>query len=147
MKKVLAILALCASSAMAQDVAWDAASSEACLMHTGNDERCFGLSATICIEAGGNMSALGMEGCIQAEHDYWSERLLAVQKAYAKAAPTLAENLQTLEAAWVQLRDAKCDLAADKYFDAAFARIAKTQCAMKETARQALFLEASISER
>ena len=145
--RLVAFLLLGASSALAQEAKWDAASTEACLMHTGNDARCFGLSATICIETGGNYTSLGMADCISAEHDYWAERMNAVFSVFVKADPMLAEDLQTMQSAWEQMRDAKCVIASAKYLDESFASIARTQCHMKETARHALYLETSLQER
>ncbi|MBF9034218.1 DUF1311 domain-containing protein [Rhodobacterales bacterium HKCCE2091] len=152
---VLAILA--AAPALAQDLAFSEAATEACLADGAEPrESCPGRSAGACIEdTEGGYSTVSMGACIWAEYQYWDDRLNAsYQELVARSEDADAENaasglaiasqeqaLREMQRAWIVFRDTACDFERSLWGGGTGAGPAGADCLMQETARQVFRLD------
>ncbi|MEQ3625286.1 MAG: lysozyme inhibitor LprI family protein [Celeribacter sp.] len=160
-KSVVFVAALAGGPAMAQDLVFETAPTEACLARTGVDPRsCIGLAATACTEATpGGYTTVVTGGCADRELSYWDRRLnLAYQALRPRLADMDAANampgrdlpsaeiaLRDMQRAWISYRDARCSYVAAQYGGGTGASPAFLFCMMHETAEQALDLEADLA--
>ncbi len=135
--------------ATAQEMAFTPDATEACLAG-GGGEACIGASAQLCISAPDGYSTVGMGYCLDAEREYWDarlndtyQRLVAEEAARdAGAAPPLVASLRAMQRAWIGFRDATCDYERAQWGGGTGQGPATAACLMRETARQAMRLEA-----
>ena len=125
----------------------DADIAAACLAKAGADakpalrEACIGALASPCIGDEGARTPADVIACLERETHVWDGRLNAAYRAsLAKAAPAAAGSLRSVERAWIVWRDAAC---AHPYavFQGTMASPMMADCIMKETGRQALWVE------
>ena len=158
----LFLLILLALPAMAQDVAFDTAATEACLATDAPAESCIGLAADACRrDTDGGDTTVGMGACLAAEVAYWDASLNAAYDAlrvrtraidaesldYGFEVPSQAEALQAMQRAWIPFRDAACDYERSKWGGGTGQGPAGAACLLRQTARQALALEDDLAER
>lgn len=158
MRWMIALLAL-TGSAMAQDVPFDPAVPEQCEANgpeLAEREACIGQGANLCMDRmEGGHSTMGMNGCLDAELQYWDGRLNAhYREAMARAKAFDAdmataqngllsseETLREMQRAWIAYRDAKCDFVRSQWSGGTGQGPAMLSCLMVETGRQALWLQ------
>ncbi len=158
------LLALLAAPATAQDLAFSADATEACL--AGADtlharEACVGASADVCMETTDGQTTYGMGFCINAEYEHWDGRLntayqalMALETATADELKTLgsaaaspAAALRDMQRAWITWRDAACLYEYSQWGGGTGAGPASGACMMSLAGRQALALEDRLSGR
>lgn len=152
-------LTLLPGAAFAQDgLVFSPQATEACFAEEGYAEDCIGLSANQCMtDTFGGESTAGMGGCLDAEWQYWDDRLNAAYgEAMAQAksmdadkmdfAPSQAEALQAMQRLWIPYRDGQCDYVRSQWGGGTGGGPASLECLMTLTARQALFLESATQE-
>lgn len=142
----------------AQDLTFDTIHTTACLVEAteyGQRLNCIGASANQCMETSeGGYSTYGMSGCLSEEYAYWDQRLNIAYKALKEitkardldkfeTAPSQSEALLDMQRAWIPFRDAKCDFERSEWGGGTGGGPATYSCLMYETAKQALYLEAS----
>ena len=119
-------------------------------------EQCIGVAASACMEnTEGGHSTMGMNGCLDAEWQYWDGRLNAhYSQAMAQAKDfdadmataengllSAEETLRGMQRAWIAFRDAKCDYVRSQWSGGTGQGPAMLSCLMVETGRQALWLQ------
>ncbi|MBS8226553.1 DUF1311 domain-containing protein [Vannielia litorea] len=119
-------------------------------------EQCIGWAANACMEnTQGGGSTMGMNGCLDAEWQYWDTRLnqhykeaMARAKAFDVDMATrengllsAADSLRDMQRAWIAFRDAKCDFVRSQWSGGTGQGPAMLSCLMQETGRQALWLQ------
>jgi uncharacterized protein YecT (DUF1311 family) len=153
------LLALGLSPAAAQDLRFDAAASEQCLIntgHAGNKSDCIGVSASICMEQPGGDSTYGMGFCLDSELTYWDGLLndsyqqlrAAMQAADADLPDHLAlqaTSLRDMQRAWIAFRDTRCGYETSLWQGGTGSGPAYLACALQMTGEQALYLSATLS--
>ncbi len=151
---VFAILAL---PALAQEPVFDMAATDACLAE-GGGAACIGRSARACMENsefGGSNVGMGM--CLGQERQTWEDRMgAAYDSVMAKAleadalmatyeniaAPRQVPALEAMQQDWRAYLGSRCEgYVAALWQGGSGTGIAVTECALQETARQALFLQ------
>ncbi|SIN94298.1 lysozyme inhibitor LprI family protein [Vannielia litorea] len=158
MRWILVLLAL-ASPAAAQELAFDPLLAEECEEQRPEfaaREQCIGWAANACMEnTEGGQSTAGMNGCLDAEWQYWDARLnqhyreaiarakgFDVEMATAQNGHLSAEEtLRDMQRAWIVFRDAKCDYVRSQWSGGTGQGPAMLSCLMQETGRQALWLQ------
>lgn len=162
MKRALIALVFCATAgfAAAQDLQFSTQKMESCLGLTSDPVKemlhCVGKAAEACMEASeGGYSTVGMVGCLDAEYQWWDRKLnqtygevmaaaRAADRDKAEHAPSRVEALRAMQRAWIPYRDAKCGFARSEWGGGTGAGPAGVQCLLEETARQTLYLNASL---
>ncbi len=154
---VLAVLA--GSAAWAQPIAFSPEPVESCLAG-GGGEACVGRAAQACIAAPDGGTTVGMGFCYDREREWWDARLndaytrLVAQERAREAemrstgvdAPPILDPLRNMERTWIEFRDAVCDYERATWGGGTGQGPATARCLMRETASQALRLEARLSE-
>ncbi|MEO3413809.1 lysozyme inhibitor LprI family protein [Roseovarius sp. CAU 1744] len=160
MKLLTLALVFLAGSASAQDLVFSPAQTESCLASSAPEQQrlCFGLSAQACMSATpGGHTTVGMAGCLDAERQYWDNRLNAAYQsrmAQAKAVDaemaelgatvsSQADALREMQRAWIPFRDGKCGFEYSQWGGGTGGGPAITACLMNETGEQTLYLENS----
>lgn len=155
--RFLAVLALTAAPAFAQDVVFDTAAIDACFAGGGWEE-CIGSGAGACMQATpGGDSTVGMVGCLDAELSYWDGLLneayaAAVDAAEAEDADPWDENqpsrraaLRDMQRAWIAFRDATCNYEVLEMYGGTGANLLWVDCLMRMTGEQALYLQSALA--
>jgi uncharacterized protein YecT (DUF1311 family) len=160
----VAVWALLAGPAAAQDIGFSPAATEACLAAAGDApgrEVCVGRSAEACAETPDGQTTVGMGFCYGAERDWWDARLNAAYgglirleeagdaelESLGSAAPRSAPALRAMQRAWIGFRDAACAWEVSQWGGGTGGGPAGAACGMEETGRQALALAAELAER
>jgi len=154
---LLAVLMLAPQAVAAQDLPFSMNRTLACLDGAaGPDARraCVGLSADSCIDTPAGGSTVGMAGCLDAERQYWDDRLNASYRALrarerasdADMAGTfghvpLAPALRDMQRAWIGFRDATCAFEAAQWAGGTGQGPATLGCLLRMTGEQTLYLE------
>ncbi len=150
--RALAALLCLAAPAVAQDIRFDIAPTEACVEQGGAAE-CIGEATSACFNATDyGFTTAGMIQCISAEYEWWDARLNRVYrdlKAEFAAqdadmpdyAPDQVEALVEMQRAWIAFRDAKCLSEMAFWGGGTGGGPAHVNCMMYETAEQVLYLE------
>lgn len=163
MKGLLAgLLVLSPVMAGAQELEFDIGHTQACLADAvGPGERadCAGAAARACMETPAGGSTVGMGGCLYMEYEWWDARLNAVYRdvrasdraedaAYGDmpGAGRLAETLREMQRAWIAFRDATCEYERAQWGGGTGGGPAATDCLMRMTAEQVIYLEARRDE-
>ncbi|WP_035025710.1 lysozyme inhibitor LprI family protein [Gemmobacter nectariphilus] len=159
-RPAMIVLALLPAPALAQEMRFSPALTEACLA-AGADEGCAGRAADACMaDNPGGGSTVGMGFCLENERVWWDDRLNAAYKALssihnrqdagARAAgdPQVnrQQSLREMQRAWIGWRDAACAYEAAQWGGGTGAGPAALSCLMEITARQALALESRVME-
>ena len=140
------LLAL-AGPGMAQ-VVFDPAPLAAC-----GSEACVGRAAEACMAATpGGESTVGMNGCLDAERAWWDDLLnreyARLREEAGRVPPgpdgyRLEDGLRDMQRAWIAFRDAACGFRAAIYAGGTIQSTVTYDCHLRETARQALSLQAT----
>jgi uncharacterized protein YecT (DUF1311 family) len=118
-------------------------------------ETCIGTIETPCLETPEGQSTAGMKTCSARETAVWDEKL---NKAYqtlmhgdygqtdaspdgGKTKRTGADLIRDMQRAWLAFRDKKCDVASLPMQGGTGAGVLYGGCYMRETARQAIWLD------
>jgi uncharacterized protein YecT (DUF1311 family) len=105
-------------------------------------EGCVGAVADACLEQGEDPSTFGMADCSKREYLVWDERLNdTYRKMMAELAPEQRRELRDLQRAWIALSDKKCGFYRVMQPEGSIVIPIASYCAMRETGRQAVFLE------
>lgn len=155
--KLSFVFGLLALPALAQELVFDMAATDACLAE-GGGAACIGRSANACMESsdiGG--SNLGMGMCLGQELQAWGDRMSAAyDSVMAKAieadalmatyeniaAPRQVPALEAMQQDWQAYQGSRCEgFVAALWQGGSGTGIAVTECALQETARQAQFLQ------
>lgn len=159
MLRASVLLALLASPAMAQDLAFRVDATQSCLWTVAEGpglRACIGRAAQACMEQPGGSSTIGMEYCLGQELRFWDDML---NEAYGKLMPVMrssdarlpsdlanqASSLRDMQRAWITYRDARCAHEAALWQGGTGARTAYAYCQMDQTGEQALYLSALYS--
>lgn len=116
---------------------------------------CIGRSADACMSKEGGDTTAGMVICLDAEREFWDDKLNAAYRArmssalaadadmasMSMAAVSLAQSLREMQRAWIVYRDAACLYEQAQWMGGTAGGPAAMACTMHETARQALKLE------
>jgi len=158
----MAVLALLAGPAGAQDIPFSPEATESCLAAATAEggglaarEACIGKSADACIDTPDGYSTVGMSYCLDQERQYWAAHLdgaygalLEMEtgaeealKELGSAAASPVAALKEMQRAWTGYRDAACAYEASTWGGGTGAGPAANQCMMLLTGRQALALE------
>ncbi|QDC10154.1 DUF1311 domain-containing protein [Oceanicola sp. D3] len=155
----MAILLVMAGPAAAQELSFDPMIAEECeeqRAELSEREQCIGWAANACMEnTEGGGSTVGMNGCLDAEWQYWDARLnqhykeaMARAKAFDVDMATAEngllsaeETLRGMQRAWITFRDAKCEFVRSQWSGGTGQGPAMLSCLMQETGRQALWLQ------
>lgn len=161
MRQTMAATALAAAlpgAALADEVAFSADYTNACLEEGGWSD-CIGLAAQRCMEfTPGGYSTYGMNACIDAERQWWDDRLNASYRALREieratdadappGQPSLADALREMQRAWIGFRDASCNYEVLQWYGGTGAGTAWQSCQMRLTAEQSLVLQSHLNER
>ncbi|MDS9467792.1 lysozyme inhibitor LprI family protein [Paracoccus sp. MBLB3053] len=144
-KWFIPILATSPVPAMGQDVSVDGSVVEACFQSARNgavDPDCIGFAARLCQGREGETTvAIGQ--CVMAETKAWDALLNREYKEtrdqFARI-PALGDKLKAAQRGWIEMRDADCDIAYDRYEGGSMRSISAASCQMEHTARRALEL-------
>jgi uncharacterized protein YecT (DUF1311 family) len=142
----LIVLAVTGHAFAAEDATpEDRATVQRCLetKATSGEERdtCVGSVADACLEQGEDPSTFGMAECSKREYLVWDERLNATyRKMMAELPADQRRELRDLQRAWIAFSDKKCGLYRVMQEGSIIIPLA-SYCAMRETGRQAVFLE------
>lgn len=131
---------------------------EGCLyqaeMGTGSPAGCIGVMVDHCPENLG--TTVDMLNCLSTEIDFWEQRLVARYKTLKTLyleqdsdfdeIRALGPQLENVQAAWADWRDAKCGFAYSQYRGGSLGRIVGADCRLEETARRVIELEELIAE-
>ncbi|MFQ6547856.1 lysozyme inhibitor LprI family protein [Aestuariibius sp. 2305UL40-4] len=145
----------------AQEIDFDIAPVEACLLEAPDKRSCVGLAAETCAETPDGGTTVGLGFCYGRELDWWDARLnvayqdLLAQKRELDAemeeigatVPSQADALQAMQRAWIAYRDATCDYERSLWGGGTGGGPATSACLMRETGEQALYLEAGLEQR
>jgi uncharacterized protein YecT (DUF1311 family) len=110
---------------------------------------CVGVVSTPCLQDPNEQGTTpGMAECVTREYRVWDERLNAAYKEWVKGCPEqpgrkddkACAARRKLERAWIAYRDALCDLPYAEH-GGSFATVEYADCMMRETARQAIWIE------
>jgi uncharacterized protein YecT (DUF1311 family) len=116
-------------------------------------EICIGVVEQPCLDKPEGQSTIGMKDCSNREALVWDERLNEAYKKLQKGGlgqseaqrdgkkVTGADIFRDVQRAWITFRDKKCDAAGLPMEGGTGAGILIESCFMRETARQALWLE------
>jgi uncharacterized protein YecT (DUF1311 family) len=105
-------------------------------------DTCVGSLADACLEKGDDPSTFGMAECSKREYLVWDERLNGTyRKMMAELAPDQRLELRDLQRAWIAFSDKKCGFYRVMQPEGSIVIPIASYCAMKETGRQAVFLE------
>lgn len=164
MKRVVAMLALCGSGAMAQDLAFDPGPTVACLAQAdiGSNAAfdCIGRAADACMATPDGGTTVGMGYCLGAEWEWWDARLNGAYAALMErhkatdaemaglgaTVPSLSETFKAMQRAWIPFRDAACDYERANWGGGTGGGPATAACLMVQTGRQALSLESRLEQ-
>jgi uncharacterized protein YecT (DUF1311 family) len=145
---LIAVFALLAAPALAAEDAApaDRAAIQRCLEEkaSAGEERdtCVGSLADACLEKGEDPSTYGMAECSKREYLVWDERLNATYRTMmAELAPDQRRELRDLQRAWIAFSDKKCGFYRVIQPEGSIVIPIASYCAMRETGRQAVFLE------
>lgn len=129
-----------AQAALAQELVFSTAAVDQCLA-TGQTEACIGLSSAACQQnTPGGDTTVGMIGCLDRELSYWDGALNYYYQDLRNQDPDRAEDLKQLQRSWIAYRDATCGYEAAEFQGGTFAGIAATDCHLRLTGRQTLYL-------
>jgi uncharacterized protein YecT (DUF1311 family) len=156
----LILLVFCPGLALAQEMAFDPAPTEACLAAAPEDlASCIGHAADACmLENPQGETTMGMGFCLSQEWEWWDARLNA---AYGELIATheagdaalkeegldvasIADALREMQRAWIVWRDASCDYERALWTGGTGGTVATAGCLMQMTGRRALELEGRI---
>jgi uncharacterized protein YecT (DUF1311 family) len=105
-------------------------------------EGCVGSLAEACLDKGEDPSTFGMAECSKREYLVWDERLNATyRKMMDELAPDQRRELRDLQRAWIAFSDKKCGFYRVMQPEGSIIIPIASYCAMRETGRQAVFLE------
>lgn len=105
-------------------------------------ESCIGVVADTCLDKGDDPSTYGMADCSKREYLVWDERLNETyRKMMAELEPGQQRELRELQRAWIAFSDKKCGFYRVMQPDGSIVIPIASYCAMRETGRQAVFLE------
>lgn len=145
---MIALLIAGAGSAPAADDATpaDRAAIRQCLDEkaAAGEEResCIGVVADACLDKGDDPSTYGMADCSKREYLVWDERLNETyRKIMAELEPGQQRELRELQRAWITFSDKKCGFYRVMQPEGSIVIPIASYCAMRETGRQAVFLE------
>ena len=147
--------------AHAQGMQFSPAPVAACVDQGGGYE-CIGAAAEACMDATeGGYSTAVMNGCLEAEYEWWDADLNARYRALQARArstdtqppidglgqrPSESDALRDMQRAWIAFRDASCSYAALQWFGGTGASTAYLACLMRMTGEQALVLRGHLQE-
>lgn len=145
--------------AMAQDLVFDAAAPQECLINSGyggTQQDCIGFSAAMCMQQPGGDSTYGMGFCLDSELQVWDgmlndnyQQLRAAMLASDADLPDLlavqADALRDMQRAWIAYRDARCGYEVTLWQGGTGSSPAFLNCMMLLTGEQALYLSALYS--
>ena len=151
-------LLLAATGVQAQELAFDAAQTEACLngkVEFAELRACIGASATACMDGDElGYTTYGQRVCVGHELAWWDARLnaeYARARAGAKSfdaetmqgtsAVSRAGSLRDMQRAWIAFRDAKCAFERSQWGGGTGGGPAEDWCRLYETAEQAMYLQ------
>lgn len=149
-----------ASPLAAQEIVFSTQKMESCLGLIGDHRKemlhCVGTASQACMEASeGGYSTAGMVACLDAELRWWDKTLnetygevmaaaKEMDRGKAEHAPSRVEALRKMQRAWITYRDEKCEFARSEWGGGTGAGPAGVDCLLHETARQTLYLQASL---
>ena len=145
----MAALLVWAGAVQAQEPVVDFLVAEACQAEGKEARACVGRISDQCIkEGGGAQVTYGF--CYGAELDYWDGllnqlygKVLAASRALdasGEAPPIAVERLRDMQRAWIDVRDARCDVVGLSYRGGTGAGPGGTECRMRATAEQVTVL-------
>lgn len=103
---------------------------------------CVGVVADACLDKGEAPSTFGMAECSKREYLIWDERLNETyRKMMAELEPGQRHELRDLQRAWIAFSDKKCGFYRVMQPEGSIIIPISSYCAMRETGRQAVFLE------
>lgn len=157
MRGLACALVLLPGAAVAQELVFDPAPTEACLAaDTSNPDACIGHAADACmVENAMGGTTIGMGFCVSREWEWWDARLNAAYGALMArhratdaemaemeaTVPSLAETMRDMQRAWILYRDAACDYERAQWSGGTGGGPATGACLMRLTGAQALALE------
>ncbi len=159
--RVLALLCLATTPAVAQDITFSQVATATCLAADGPRETCIGRSAELCMEeTPGGWSTAAMSTCTWAEVAYWDDRLNAAYVALLAAheardadnarldftVPSLTDTLRDMQRSWIPHRDATCAYERAWWGGGTGQGPAGAACVLQMTGEQTLELEARLAE-
>lgn len=162
--KQLIVWIFLALPALAEDLPFSPAATEACLEAaetSGAGLDCIGQSAEACYSAEGVYSNYAVGVCYGAEADYWDTRLNAAYGALLEIERSMLEDmresglsvpdtvtaLREMQRAWIPYRDAACWYEYTTWGGGSGGGPASAACLMRVTGAQALALEARLKVR
>ena len=155
------VLCVLAAPVAAQEVSFSMAATEECLASEGRFDDCVGASAQDCMaSAPGGETTVGMGYCLEQEWQEWDAQLnMHYGEVRAEARATDAEMqeigattpsqeaaLRDMQRAWIGFRDGLCDYERSLWGGGTGGGPATLSCLMRETARQALYLQSQRSD-
>lgn len=131
----------------AQDFRVDEVAVSACFetAQRGHGESgCIGQASAVCqMKSRQGMTTLGISQCNAAEAAAWDDLLnreyAATREHYADR-PVLQDLIRKAQRAWIEMRDADCTLAYDRWDGGSMRVIAGSDCRLRHTARRTLDL-------
>ena len=163
----LALLALIAAPAFAQDVVYDAAVLDSCLEDAAREHAqtdieaeplraCIGAAAMDCMQGPEGGTTVGMVDCLSRETGQWdgllnrwygqalaqAEEGDAALKDLGSAAPPAAPVLRDAQRGWIAFRDKSCEFESVRWQGGTLGGPASGDCMLRLTAEQALRLKA-----
>lgn len=155
------VVLLLPSFAVAQDMVFDPAPTEACLAAAPADlASCVGHAADACMaENPQGDTTMGMSFCLSQEWEWWDARLNAAYaalmekheagdaqvKAEGLEVASVAEALRAMQRAWIVYRDAACDYERAQWAGGTGGGPATAACLMQQTGVRTLELEGKIA--
>lgn len=161
MRQTLAAAVMAAAlptGAQASELVFSAEYTNACL-EDGGWRDCIGLAAQRCMETTpGGHSTHGMNACLDAEREWWDDRLNTNYRALREieraadvdappGQPLFADALRDMQRAWIAFRDATCNYEVLYWYGGTGATTAWQSCQLHLTAEQALALRSRLDER
>jgi uncharacterized protein YecT (DUF1311 family) len=105
-------------------------------------DTCVGSLADACLDKGDDPSTYGMADCSKREYLVWDERLNETyRRMMAELERDQQRELRDLQRAWIAFSDKKCSFYRVMQPQGSIIIPIASYCAMKETGRQAVFLE------
>jgi uncharacterized protein YecT (DUF1311 family) len=158
----LTVAALCpARPALAQELVFDPAPTEACLAAAPADlASCIGHASDACMtENADGETTVGMGFCLAEEWEWWDARLNTAYgglmdrhratdadlKLIGSTVPSLAEALRDMQREWIGYRDAACGYERAQWGGGTGGGPAFVGCLMQLTGEQALALEGRLT--